>query len=483
MSAAPPAPKLTLGDINPLTLQAKYAVRGKVPTRAEELKKQLAADPTSVPFKAIINANIGNPQQLDQKPLSFYRRVTSLIQNPDLLDIEAVVAAYPPDTVARARKFLASAKSVGAYSNSQGVESARSSVAEYISKRDGYPASKDDIFLTNGASAAVEYILETCLSGEKSGVLIPIPQYPLYTALISLLGATAMPYYLKEQSGWSIDATEVEKSVVEKLANGVKTKILVLINPGNPTGAILSEEAIGELLTIAAKYGIVVIADEVYQENVYEGKFISTRKVLKNLQAQDPTFYGNVQLASLHSTSKGVSGECGQRAGYMELIGFSDEVRAIFVKMVSINLCSVVTGQAVMEMMVNPPSVGDASYELDQQQRGDIFKALQDRSKYMTDAFNKMNGIECQKAEGAMYLFPRIHLPEKFVAQAQEKGVQPDELYCLELLENTGICTVPGSGFGQVEGTYHCRTTFLPPGVEWINAWEKFHNEFMSEYQ
>lgn len=477
-----PADNYTLDDLNPLTLKAKYAVRGKVPARAEELKKQLAKDPSSLPFDKIINSNIGNPQQLDQKPLSFYRRVMSLIQNPDLIDSPDIQKLYPEDVIARAKAFLADVNSVGAYSPSQGSEFTRKSIAKYIEERDGYEADISEIFLTNGASSAVEYVLETLLFGSTTGVLIPIPQYPLYTALISLLGATAIPYYLKEEDGWSVDPEEIEKSVKANLERGVRTKVLVIINPGNPTGAILTHEVIGQLLKIAAKYGIVVIADEVYQENIYEGQFVSIRKVLKDLQKLEPDQYKNVQLASLHSTSKGVSGECGQRAGYMELVGFSKEVLGIFVKMLSINLCSVVAGQALIEMMVNPPKKGDPSYELDHRQRTDIYNSLLERSRYLTEAFNKMRGIECQSAEGAMYLFPKINLPEKVISLAKEQDMEPDEFYCLELLENTGICTVPGSGFGQVEGTYHCRTTFLPPGIEWINRWEKFHNEFMDKY-
>lgn len=478
-----PASRFGLADINPLTIKAKYAVRGKIPTRAEELKKQLAEDPDSLPFKRIINSNIGNPQQLDQQPLSFYRRVVSLVQNPELLQNTAIASTYPKDTLERAKKFLNNAKSVGAYSGSQGVEVARQSVADYITQRDGFPASKDDIFLTNGASAAVEYVLETISFGPSTGVLIPIPQYPLYTALLSLLDATAMPYYLKEADSWSIDVNEIEKSVLDAAQKGVKTKVMVVINPGNPTGAVLSEETIAGILQVAAKYGILVIADEVYQENVYKGEFHSVRKVLKKLQQENESQYGQVQLASLHSTSKGVSGECGQRAGYMELLGLDDEVRKIFIKMVSINLCSVVAGQAVMEMMVNPPKEGDESYELDQRQRSQIFNSLKQRAQYLTNAFNKMEGVECQPAEGAMYLFPKLNLPAKVVAIAKQTGMEPDEFYCMELLENTGICTVPGSGFGQVEGTYHLRTTFLPPGIDWIIDWEKFHKTFMDKYR
>lgn len=480
MSFTPAAP-LSLQDINPLSIETKYAVRGRVPTRAEELKKQLEKDPHSLPFDKIINSNIGNPQQLDQKPLTFYRRGLSLIQNPELL--ESPPATYPKDVIARAKRFLTDAKSAGAYSNSQGVSVVRESVANFIGRRDGFKAHTSDIFLTNGASAAVEYVIETLCFGPKSGVLIPIPQYPLYTAILALLNVTAVPYYLQEDKGWSIDAKEIEHQILEQQKQGVKTKILVLINPGNPTGAVLTAQTIAEILEIAAKYGVVIIADEVYQENVYKGEFVSVRKVLKTLQQKHSKMYDNVQLASLHSTSKGLNGECGQRGGYMELIGFTDEVKKIFVKMVSINLCSVVSGQCVVEMMTNPPKEGDDSYALDQQERKFIYDQLKHRSQYLADAFNHMDGVECQDADGAMYLFPKFNFPQKVIDLAKAKELEPDAFYCLELLEKTGICTVPGSGFRQVKGTYHVRTTFLPPGIDWINSWKNFHNSFISEHK
>ncbi|GMF03357.1 unnamed protein product [Ambrosiozyma monospora] len=158
---------------------------------------------------------------------------------------------------------------------------------------------------------------------EMTGFLIPIPQYPLYTATLALNNSTALPYYLNESDNWSVDSDELIKVIENAKAKGVSPRCLVLINPGNPTGAILKKEAIADLLTVAAKYGLVVIADEVYQENVYKGEFVSVKKVLMELQSLDKQgIYANVQLASLHSTSKGISGECGQRGGYMELVNF-----------------------------------------------------------------------------------------------------------------------------------------------------------------
>ncbi|SCV04371.1 LAMI_0H15588g1_1 [Lachancea mirantina] len=482
------AKRLGLEDVNPLVLDAKYAVRGPIPQRAEELKLQIEQKPGSLPFDRIINANIGNPQQLDQRPLTFYRQVLSLLQNPEAITKvpeSTLLQLYSPDAVHRAQKLLAQAGgSVGAYSHSQGVRGFRETVADFITQRDGEPASADDIFLTGGASAAVTNILSVLCKGPESGVLIPIPQYPLYTATLALNNSTALPYYLDEKSGWSTDPEQIEEIVQQAISSGVKPTCLVVINPGNPTGAILTPDSIEGILGIAAKYGIVVIADEVYQENVFDNvEFFSMKKVLRVLQKTKPGQFDNVQLASLHSTSKGVSGECGQRGGYMELVGFSDELRQVFLKLASISLCSVVTGQALVTLMVNPPKKGEFSFEQDQRERNAIASALNERATKLHSMFESLEGISCQKPQGAMYLFPKLELPKKALDKARELGCTPDEFYCKELLEATGICTVPGSGFGQVAGTHHLRTTFLAPGTDWISSWEKFHRDFYDTYR
>lgn len=478
-----PASKLLDSDLNPYTLVAKYAVRGTIPTMAEELKATLVTDPDALPFDEIIAANIGNPQQLDQKPITFYRQVLALIEYPDLLDNEHIDKIFPVDAIARAREIMANLTSVGAYSHSKGVKYFRDTVAKYITDRDGHPSDPEEIYLTAGASTAVNYILSILTTGPETGFLIPIPQYPLYTAAIALNNATALPYYLNENDQWSVSAPEIEKTILEAKEKGVVAKCIVLINPGNPTGAILTPESIAEILDLAAKYGLVVIADEVYQENVYSGKFTSVKKVMRDLQQLDSQKYKNLQVASLHSTSKGMIGECGQRGGYMEICGFHESVVAQILKLASISLCPPVVGQALVSLMVNPPNEEHPSHDVFQCEKLGIFNALKQRSHKLYTAFNQMEGISCQEPQGAMYCYPSLTLSEKAKKAAEEHKLQPDEFYCAQLLKSTGICTVPGSGFGQVPGTWHLRTTFLAPGDEWIGNWAKFHAKFMDQYR
>jgi len=130
-------------------------------------------------------------------------------------------------------------------------------------------------------------------------------------------------------------------------------------------------------------------------------------------------------------------------------------------------LCPPVLGQCIVEMMVNPPREGEPSYPLYRIEYDYIFHSLRDRAQALYKAFQEMEGVSCQSPAGSMYLFPTI----------------TDDYYCMRLLDATGICIVPGSGFGQKEGTLHIRSTFLAPGTEWVGRITKFHKDFMDEYR
>lgn len=257
----------------------------------------------------------------------------------------------------------------------------------------------------------------------------------------------------------------------------------MIINPGNPTGASLSEEDIRNVIDFASQERLVIMADEVYQTNVFIGEFISFKRVLRQLQKEFPGKYDGVELASLHSVSKGMVGECGHRGGYFELVNFDEHVQAEIYKFVSIMLCAPVIGQCLVELMVNPPKPGEPSYELYHKEYTAIYDGMKERATALHKAFEQMEGVECGAPQGSMYLFPTINLPEKAAEAAAAEGRTADEFYCMRLLEATGICVVPGSGFGQKEGSLHFRTTFLAPGTEWIGSMVKFHKEFVDKYR
>ena len=475
--SAPVDGRLFLETMNPSVINAEYAVRGEVLLRANEVEK----------FRPVIYCNIGNPQSLGQKPLTFTRRVLSLLLNPEDLNRNDL----PRDVIERAKKYLKMIKNgagVGAYSDSQGILGVREEVARFISRRDGYSASPDDIFLTSGASSGVEFMLRTIIRTSDDALIIPIPQYPLYSATVTLLDGHFEGYELNEESGWETQVDSILSSLKSARNKGKIPRALVVINPGNPVGSTLSETTIRQIIELCRQEKLILLADEVYQENVYSNhkKFTSFRKSLLDLRAERNWKDDEVQLVSIHSISKGVSGECGLRGGYFELQGFNSEVKFQIYKLTSISLCPNVPGQFAVALMVSPPKEGEESFELDQKERNSVFQSLKRRALKISADLNKLEGVSCQSVEGAMYAFPKLELPNRFVQEAHRVGKHPDTLYSLHLLEETGIVVVPGNGFGEKDGTYHFRTTILPPEDlfdEVLKRFRHFHEKFMIKWR
>jgi alanine transaminase len=167
---------------------------------------------------------------------------------------------------------------------------------------------------------------------------------------------------------------------------------------------------------------------------------------------------------------------------------FSSDVlcRAQFTKLATMSLCSNTVGQLAMALHLSPPKQGDPSYDLYVSEKNAVLDSLKRRAMKVSESLNKLEGMSCTLIQGAMYAFPRIRLPEKAVATSIAKGCPPDEFYVRELLEETGVVCVAGSGFLQVDGTFHFRTTILPPEDqidEVIERVAKFHSLFMSKYR
>lgn len=463
-------------NINSNVRKLSYAVRGELYIRASELQKE---------GKKIIFTNVGNPHALGQKPLTFPRQVMALCQAPFLMEDPNVNLLFPSDAIERAKHYLTmTSGGLGAYSDSRGLPGIRQEVAEFLLKRDGYPGDPELIFLTDGASKGVMQLLNALIRDERDGVLCPIPQYPLYSAAIQLFGGTLVPYYLDEESNWGLDTREIRKQVADARNKGITVRALVFINPGNPTGQCLSESNLRDLIDFCYRENIVLLADEVYQRNIYQDErpFISAKKVMMDMGYP---YSKEVELISFHTVSKGFLGECGQRGGYFEMTNIHPETVDELYKVASISLSPNVPGQIFIGLMVNPPKPNDISYPLYASESKSIMESLRRRARMMTDGFNSCTNIVCNFTEGAMYSFPKVRLPPAAIAEAKNAGKAPDVFYCLKLLEATGISTVPGSGFGQKEGTFHMRTTILPsvedmPGI--MAMFKKFNEDFMSQY-
>ncbi|XP_009783410.1 alanine aminotransferase 2, mitochondrial-like [Nicotiana sylvestris] len=477
---------VTRDTLNPKVLNCEYAVRGEIVTLAQKLQEEIKENPGSHPFDEILYCNIGNPQSLAQQPITFFREVLALCDHPAILDKSETQGLFSADAIERAFQILDQipGRATGAYSHSQGIKGLRDTIASGIEARDGYPVDPNDLFLTDGASPAVHMMMQLLIRSENDGILCPIPQYPLYSASIALHGGTLVPYYLDEQTGWGLEISELEQQLKTAKSKGIDVRALVVINPGNPTGQVLGEANQREIVEFCKREGLVLLADEVYQENVYvpDKKFHSFKKVSRSMG------YGekDISLVSFQSVSKGFYGECGKRGGYMEVTGFSPEVREQIYKVASVNLCSNISGQILASLIMSPPKVGDESYVSFSAEKEGILSSLARRAKTLEDALNSLEGVTCNRAEGAMYLFPRINLPDKAIKAAEAAKTAPDAFYAKRLLNATGIVVVPGSGFRQVPGTWHFRCTILPqeekiPAI--VSRLTEFHEKFMNEFR
>lgn len=465
-------------------LNADYAVRGDVVIRSAQLEKALRQG-EKLSFDELVPCNIGNPQILGQKPLTWVRQGLSLMVNQDLLSIPEILKHYPSDIVERVKYLISRIEGgVGAYSESQGYRVVRESVADYIGRRDQTPPpDPDNIFLTAGASPSVETVLSCLISHNKVGVMIPIPQYPLYSALITLKQGHPVGYFMDEShdSYWKLTIQQMQEAYDRATNQGYDVRSIVIINPGNPTGQVLPLENIKRIIEFAQKNKLVILADEVYQDNIYMPNkvFRSFRKTVNELGTES-------ELFSFHTLSKGYFGECGLRGGYMELLNIDPEVKAQILKLCSIQLCSTTIGQVALELALNPPAEGKPSYQTFMSEKTGILESLRRKAQIMYEMLNTMDNIKCSYVEGAMYAMPSVKFSNKALQAAKDLGMPADKFFALQVLENTGIIIVPGSGFGQQQGTYHFRITILSPESKIKGMLQKlkdFNNAFHQKYK
>lgn len=208
---------LTLDTLNKNVRQAQYAVRGEIVTKALAIAKELQSGKHTRPFDKVVYCNIGNPHELKQQPITFFRQVFALVNYPQLLDDPRVGDIFPADAIARARKYVAAIPGgTGAYTNSQGLECIREDVAAFITRRDGYKALAKDIFLTDGASPGVQMLIRAMIRTPSDAIMIPMPQYPLYSASLALYGGSRADYMLDEEKGWSLQVSEARGGAEEE---------------------------------------------------------------------------------------------------------------------------------------------------------------------------------------------------------------------------------------------------------------------------
>jgi alanine-synthesizing transaminase len=332
----------------------------------------------------------------------------------------------PPHLVAAVERALRDGHN--GYGPSAGIAPARAAVAQEYTSR-GFPVDDDRVFITAGTSEGIELALNA-LVDEGEQVLVPMPTYPLYTAVLAKIGARAGSYRTDPSQGWAPDLDHLESLVT------ASTRVLVIIDPNNPTGASYSTATRRALLDFADRHGLAILADEVYGDLGYDGP-------VAPIGSLDP----DAAIISFSSLSKAYLAP-GWRTGWMA-VGRSprlDGAVSAIRKLADGRLCSTVP----MQFAVTEALTGDRSHQIS------FRAALKERAQLTVDRLSAISGVECVAPRAAFYAMPRIALPPG----------KTDEEYVLGLLRATGVLCVYGSGFGMPAAAGFLRIVFLASPAE-----------------
>ncbi len=346
-----------------------------------------------------------------------------------------------PDHIIEA-VYKAMKDNMNGYAPSSGIAAAIKSI-----ERDANAKGIDnihDVFITTGASEAIELCL-TALVNQGENVLIPTPGYPLYTAVQSKLELVANPYFLDESNGWQPDIEDIKSKI------NSKTKGIVLINPNNPTGTVFKKEILQQIAEIAIENKLIVFADEIYDKLLFDdSKHVSIASLNKDLPCI--TFSG----LSKNYVAPGFRIGWGIASGPISAL--KDFLEAVN-KLLRARVCANHPGQfAIM-----------AGLDGDQSHIVALNKTLQRRRDISMEMLGTIPGISLVKPQGAFYAFPTI-------------DVENDTHFAAELMKETGVVIVPGSGFGQKPGTNHFRIVILPPEEILEKAFTHIRN-FLEKYK
>ncbi len=316
------------------------------------------------------------------------------------------------------------------YSDSKGIFAARKAVMHETQKQGIKGVTLDDIYLGNGASELI-VMATNALLDDGDEILMPSPDYPLWTAAASLSGGTPVHYICEEANGWMPDLADIRAKVTPR------TKGLVVINPNNPTGALYSVELLKSLVQIAREHGLVVFADEVYDKVLYDGAKHTAIASLSD----------DVLTLTFNSLSKSYR-SCGYRAGWMVVSGDKKRARDYIegLNMLSnMRLCSNVPGQwAIQTALGGYQSINDLVGE------GGRLRRQRDLAYELITA---IPGVSCVKPVAALYMFPRL--------DSVMYPIENDQQFFLELLQETKVMLVQGTGFNW-PAPDHFRIVFLP---------------------
>jgi alanine-synthesizing transaminase len=316
------------------------------------------------------------------------------------------------------------------YSDSKGIFAARKAVMHYTQQQGIKGVTLDDVWLGNGASELIA-IATNALLNAGDELLVPSPDYPLWTACTALSGGTPVHYLCDEANGWMPNVDDIRRKITPA------TKGIVVINPNNPTGALYSDELLKEIVGIARQHGLVILADEVYDKVLYDGVKHTAIASLSE----------DVLTLTFNSLSKSYR-SCGYRAGWLVVSGDkkagADYIEGLTM-LSNMRLCANVPGQwAIQTALGGYQSIGDLV--------GPGGRLLRQRN-LAYELITAIPGVTCTKPQAALYMFPRLD-PKIY-------PIADDRQFFLELLQATRVMLVQGSGFNYPDHQ-HFRIVFLP---------------------
>ena len=317
-----------------------------------------------------------------------------------------------------------------AYSDSKGIFAARKAIMQYCQEKGIQGVALDDVYTGNGVSELIVLSMNALLN-DGDEVLVPAPDYPLWTAAVSLSSGTPVHYLCDESKDWAPDLNDLRKKITPR------TKAIVVINPNNPTGAIYSKEVLLEMTKIAREHGLILFADEIYDKMLYDAeKHIS----LASLSTDVVTITFNGLSKNYRS--------CGYRAGWMVVSGDKEMVRDYIEglnMLSSMRLCANVPGQyAIQTALGGYQSINDLVAE------GGRLARQRDLAWKLITA---IPGVTCVKPKSALYLFPKLD-PDMY-------PIKDDQQFFAEFLKEEKVLLVQGSGFNWGKPD-HFRIVFLP---------------------
>ncbi len=334
--------------------------------------------------------------------------------------------------------FKASREGKNNYVNSLGVIELREEISRILNEKQNLKIGIDDILVTSGVTEGIYFIVAGLIENGKE-LLIPGPSYPLYINYAKFFDGKPVEYALNEDEDWEPDIEDLRKKITDK------TQAILICNPNNPTGAMYGEKKIREIIDLAGEYDLPILSDEIYDQITYDKPYVCPATLTKDVPIIGLNGFSKTHLVT------------GWRLGYLyyhDPENKLDELKNGIAKMARARLSANSVAQFAAIDILRTSS----NHTID------MVNKLKERRDYSYNRLRKIEGISCVKPNGAFYLFPKLDL--------KELGKwKDDKELVVDLLKETGVCTVYGSGFGDY-GKGHMRITFLPK----VEILEKVYN-------